>query len=46
MMNLTLKAYSHKAYGFNHRYYNQDYFVLKGRRKENTSVSSRRMNHV
>ena len=31
VVNLTLKACSDEAYDFNHRYYNRDNFVLKGR---------------
>ena len=33
-VNLTLKASSDEAYGFNHRYYIWGYFVLKGRSKK------------
>ena len=51
VLNLTLKACSNIAYGFNHRDYNHDDCVLKGRSilvflsllLNNNSVSSRRM---
>ncbi len=54
VLNLTLKAYSNIAYGFNHRDYNHDDCVLKGRSismffglpLKNNSVSSRRMGCV